>query len=249
MADDPKKPQPSSATSQKTPATQETAEGKAAAASFSATAFTWAYTPNPEIVTSTEWAQRSGPPVTPTPPFGYGSKRVDIHPRPPLDPSDFLNLQAGSADEFLPGLPGMLADKGPNNKLSAVPETDVPFGRFVMIGVSGDGYCRLADPAVVAAQPIIGIAMRDMTSAGGTINLFGPQVDGFLANQYAIPIIRSGRVWMLANTRVIVGQSVTCREGGTAGAQPVAGGTLVGGCRWRTSAPAGMLAILEVNIL
>lgn len=228
MADERKTPAPApSTTPQKTSATPKAA----------------AYTPNPDRPTSSEWADKDGPPVTPAPPFGYGSKRIDIYPRPPLDPTDFLNLQAGGCGDFLPGLPGMIADKGPNDKISRVPETDIPFGAVVAVGTTGDGYCKVAG---AAGDKVLGIAMRDTTSVGATVNLFAPNggsTEVFPKDHWAVPIIRYGRVWAIPTTAVHEGDPVGFGANGAL----QTGGHEIDGWYWATSAPANMLAQVQVN--
>jgi len=225
-------------------------------------------TGNPLWTSSWEWAWYASPP-TPTP---LTSKQVDIHPRIPFMPdNNFLDINQPVWGEMLAGLPGMLADKGENNKISAVPMTDIPFGRFVAHAqpyqgfgapplnapFSGEGYCKLAG---TGDDRILGIAMRSMTGSAGVINTMTgqPMFEGYRAYEGSVTIVRQGRVWARINPAgrpVSAGQAIGYDNNGwpvsgsSFGPGPPQPGYAVSGGIWISSAPPGGLAIMEINIV
>lgn len=205
------------------------------------------YMPQDDIPTSNEWAQQGGPPSATEPLTGWPSKRIDIFPRPPLDPANYLNLNSAGYGEMLPGLPGMIADKGANDKISRVPETDIPFGALVAIGDTGDGYCKVAGTGDVAK--ILGIAMRDTTSVGCVISTVGASAgvstEVFPKDTWCVPIVKRGRVWAIPTTAVHEGDGVGVGANGALNSAASGG---VSGAKWVTSAPANMLAQVELNL-
>jgi hypothetical protein len=210
------------------------------------------FTPNPNIPTSTEWAQQGGPPtqVGYIPPAG---KQIDIFPRPPLDPAtNFLDINVPCWGEMLPGLPGQIVDIGIKDVISRVLEgtTNLAFGTAVALGTTGDGYCK---PAAAATDKILGIAMRDMTVGGGqavTALVAGlTQTWGNVPNHGSVAIVRVGRVWAQPATAVHEGDPVSFVT--TAGADQGkfnTGGTAILGAHWASSAPAGMMAQIQFNL-
>jgi hypothetical protein len=211
-----------------------------------------AFTPNANRPTSSEWADQGGPPtqVGYIPPAG---KQIDIFPRPPLDPAtNFLDINVPCWGEMLPGLPGQIVDIGIKDVISRVPEGPNPiaFGTAVALGTTGDGYCK----AVTAAgDKILGIAMRDLTVAGGqAVTGLVPgltQTWGNVPDHGAVAIIRVGRVWAQPATNVHEGDPVSVvTTAGTDQGKFNTGGTAIVGAHWASSAPAGMMAQIQFNL-
>lgn len=161
-------------------------------------------------------------------------------------------IVARGMGDMLPGLPGMIVDTGKVDKISRIPETDIGFGTAVLAGAS-DGYCRSAatsgdSPYEATDLQFLGIAMRDMTAAGGIINLFAQQAfEGFRKNFGAVPIVRVGRVWAIPSTAVHEGDPVVIQSDGTFRTSDNPD-WFIPGARWASSAPAGMLAVVQLNL-
>jgi hypothetical protein len=170
------------------------------------------------------------------------SVAVNIWPRPPLDPSNFglLDLSQAAGTEFLPGLPGMIVDTSLKDQYSLVPETDIPFSFVVAYG--SDDYCKLATGA---ADKVVGIALYDSTAPTQVISALSAGYYGYRAYEWAVRILRVGRMWALPGSAVARGDAVSFDATGALGGP---GGTALPGASWMSDASVGDLAVIQINL-
>jgi hypothetical protein len=140
----------------------------------------------------------------------------------------------------LPGLPGLIVDTSLKDQFSLIPETDIPFSYVVAYG--SNQYCKLA---TAAGDKICGLAAYDATAPSQVISALVPSYYGYHANEWAVRILRVGRMWALPNTPVNRGDAATFDATGALGA----GGLLpLHGAVWMTEASVGDLAIVQINL-
>lgn len=146
-------------------------------------------------------------------------------------------------------LEGQLVDTSfAKDIVTGIAEVAIPFGRFVHRSVAGAADDR--PPVVdvprltgeVTGGTLIGVAMSDVTLEETTT--------GWLANE-TVRIMRSGRIWMIAEDAVTYGAPVFVRFTGNEGQvrSDVDGGAAVAlpGASFRSIAGAGELVIVEYN--
>lgn len=83
------------------------------------------------------------------------------------------------------GFPGMVADNGPSEIVSAVADETIPFGYAVVVGASV-GSCKLSDTNTDYILGIAAHAHKQPSSAGTA---------AYSAND-VVNIVRKGRVWV-----------------------------------------------------
>lgn len=132
--------------------------------------------------------------------------------------------------------------------VSAEASAEIPFGRMVQKGTTDDSALILAG---AAATDLIGIvAFRQGYSKDVDLGLTG------LKPKATLELVRKGVVWVIAEDAVVA-HTTAVRVRHTVGAgaigrfrgAAVAGQTfLLTGVKWRTSASAGQLAMLEIDM-
>lgn len=149
--------------------------------------------------------------------------------------------------------PGMLAGLGPRDLVTGLNKvTAIPFGTGAVQATTGD-----RDIVVPAASTdvFVGVAVHQHVEQGyGTVNATH-------AVNSAVPLLRRGRIWVMAEQAVAPTDPVFVRytANGTIGGVVTAAGQFrkdadtsralaVPNARWVTSAAAGGLAVLEVNL-
>lgn len=151
--------------------------------------------------------------------------------------------------DLIPGLPGMIFGAQRSvEKISRVPETTIEFGTAVLASDS-DGYCRSANtgsPHLAVGLQFLGVAMRDMTAAGGIVNPWERHYVGYRDDSWSVAIVCVGRVWVIPTSAVHEGDPVVIGPDGTFMTSNNSD-YYVPRAQWITSAPAGMLAVIEVN--
>lgn len=154
------------------------------------------------------------------------------------------------------GYPGMIADSGDRHVVSRVnPAVIIPYGLGVTKGTSDD-HVKLPTSAAEVGK-LQGIALEDQASE----QIPGSDAPAHPLNS-AVPVLRQGRVWVKAEVAVTAGDPVYCRwnDGNSGRTQKGAFGnsadqvsaadtaTLVPGARWETSASAGAIAQIHINM-
>jgi hypothetical protein len=132
--------------------------------------------------------------------------------------------------------------------VSAEASAEIPFGRMVQKGATDETALALAG---AAATDLLGIvAFRHGYSKDVDLGLLG------LKPKATLEIVRYGVIWVIAEDAVVA-HTTTVRVRHTVGAgalgrfrgAAVAGQTfLLTGVKWRTSASAGQLAQLEIDM-
>jgi hypothetical protein len=198
--------------------------------------------PMPEKRGGDEARQKTGAKDAPEQEAVIFSGAVNIYPRPPLDPSNFglLDLSQAAGTEFLPGLPGMIVDTSLKDQFSLVPETDIPFSFVVAYG--SDDYCKLATGV---ADKVVGVALYDATAPTQVISALSAGYYGYRAYEWAVRILRVGRMWALPASAVSRGEAATFDN---TGALRGAGGNPISGAVWMSDASIGDLAIVQFNL-
>lgn len=130
-----------------------------------------------------------------------------------------------------------------------VQNQEIPFGRVVCYDSRlGDDFCRLPRLSTdLSGNLALGIAHRDSSKA--------PNANGY-ADGSIIPILRKGRVWMIAEDAVSAGGAVYVRYSAGAGEYQGAvrsdadgsDAAVLSGARFYSSAGAGELVIVELNL-
>lgn len=150
--------------------------------------------------------------------------------------------QTSYPTEMAVALEGQLADLQPRSIAGYAAEVEVPFGRLVIQGTK-DSQCKL--PATTGFKPL-----------GVTVHSHAREIDAVTKNDM-VNVLRQGAVWVRPETVVAAGGAVYVRHtAGDAGQTPgrfradadTDKADLLAGARWRTSAGAGQLAILEINL-
>jgi hypothetical protein len=198
--------------------------------------------PMPEKRGGDEARTKPGPKDAPGQQLVTFSSAVNIWPRPPLDPSNFglLDLSQAAGTEFLPGLPGMIVDTSLKDQYSLVPETDIPFSFVVAYG--SDDYCKLATGV---ADKVVGIALYDATAPTQVVSALSAGYYGYRAYEWAVRILRVGRMWALPGSAVARGDLVSFDATGALGGP---GGTPLPGASWMSDASVGDLAVIQINL-
>ncbi len=126
---------------------------------------------------------------------------------------------------------------------------EIPFGRILVYDARlGDDFARLPRLATdLTGNLALGVALRDSSKA--------PNANGY-ADESIIPIMRSGRAYMIAEDAVLAGGAVFVRH--VAGAGESLGrvrsdadgsdATALPGARYFSGASAGALVIVEFNL-
>jgi hypothetical protein len=145
-------------------------------------------------------------------------------------------------------LPGQLADIGQADIVTRINETEasVPFGVFVTKGTA-EGTAVLPEAATDITGPAgLGVVLRSHTQ---------PQGEGYAAGD-PLPVIKKGRVWVPvedeveAETEAFVrfvagtGEQLGAFRSDADGTDAVA----LPGAKFITDAPAGELALVDLNL-
>jgi len=157
--------------------------------------------------------------------------------------------------EQLVGQVGALADSGFTDKVSALSEGDLPFGRMAVRGTDLDRQGRLPTGAtdITDRKNLLGVVVRSQ----GIESLDFQQTPGdprYLDKKMA-PALRRGRIFVLPETAVDPSDNVFVRHtGGNEGKfrndadGANASQVPADQARWKSTALAGEPAILEINL-
>lgn len=153
------------------------------------------------------------------------------------------------------GFPGMVADSGDRHVKSRVnPSVVIPYGLGVTKGTDDD-HVKLPTTSAEALK-CQGVAIADFATeqiANGS--------DPAFPVKSAVPVLSKGRVWVKVEIAVVAGDQATVRfaDGNSSRTQKGAFGNTVDqvasantaeliNARYETSAAAGGLAILDLNL-
>jgi hypothetical protein len=148
------------------------------------------------------------------------------------------------------GREGLIADNSFRDVLSRVAETDLPAGRVVTKGTDEKEAKLPAAAADITGKDVLGITVFDASREPHTAT------DEYEATD-VIPVLRRGRIWMVAEDAVTEGDDVYVRHV-AAGAEELgrvrsdADGTdaaILPGSTFRTSTSgADQLVVVEINL-
>jgi hypothetical protein len=148
---------------------------------------------------------------------------------PPLQTSYVSTMRAG-----LPGMPASMHDYAAASYICQS-AGGIPFGVVVGQGGADKG-------AVIGGANPVGVSLRDVTIVHS---------DPAMLDRYAlsenINVLTTGDIWVVVTAAVTPATAVTY-DPATGALAPAAGGTALPGARFLTSAGAGQLAKLRVNM-